>query len=417
MTQANDGLTSLISNMGNPGKDKAASTAYTSLQLTDDQLIAAYSSSWIVKKLVNLPASDMIRKWRTWESDNPKAIEAEEKRLKIRSKILECKRKSRLFGGAAIFIGTGQDLTQPLNINGIGKAGIKYLTVLDRLELTAGEIVTDPLSEYHNRPAYYTVSGTSNMGNIHPSHFVVMLGDENMNTAINDGWGVSILQTALDAAKNADGTAGNIASLIFEANVDVIGIPDLTANLASGGAKFERNLLSRFALFSAGKGISGTGILDKEEEYSRKSTSFAQLPDLLEAFLMIAGATEGIPATRFMGSPPKGMSSTGEGDMKTYYDEIQSKQNNELMDEIDALDRALQQSAGAVGVYTWNPLQQMSEREEAEIVKLTAEGLSIINDLGVFGSTEMREIAKQQLTALGINTDVLGDEFTGDIAE
>jgi phage-related protein (TIGR01555 family) len=416
MTQANDGLTSLISNMGNPGKDKAASTAYTSLRLTDDQLIAAYSSSWIARKLVNLPANDMLRKWRTWAGDNPAAIEAEEKRLKIRSKILECKIKSRLFGGAAIFIGTGQDLTQPLNINAIGKAGIKYLTVLDRRELTAGEIVTDPLSEYHNKPAYYTVAGTG-VGNIHPSHFVVMHGNEGMDIAINDGWGVSILQSAMDAAKNADSTAGNIASLIFEANVDVIGIPDLTANLASGGKSYENDVKRRFALFAAGKGISGVGILDKDEEYNRKSVSFAQLPDLLEAFLMIAGATEGIPATRFMGSPPKGMSSTGEGDMKTYYDEIQSKQNNELMDEIDALDRALQQSAGAQGAYTWNPLQQMSEHEEAEIVKLTAEGLSIINDLGVFGSMEMREIAKQQLTALGINTDVLGDEFTGDIAE
>lgn len=415
MTTLNDGLTSLISNMGNPGKDKAASTAYTSRRLTDDQLIAAYSSSWIARKLVNLPANDMLRKWRTWAGDNVAAIETEEKRLKIRSKILECKIKSRLFGGAAIFIGTGQDLTQRLNINAIGKAGIKYLTVLDRRELTAGEIVTDPLSEYHNRPAYYAVSGTSSIGNIHPSHFVVMRGNESMDIAINDGWGVSILQSAMDAAKNADSTAGNIASLIFEANVDVIGIPDLTANLASGGVAFERNLLNRFALFSAGKGISGTGILDKEEEYSRKSTSFAQLPDLLEAFMMIAGATEGIPATRFMGSPPKGMSSTGEGDIKTYFDEIQSKQNNELMDEIDVLDRALQQSAGAVGVYTWNPLQQMSEHEEAEIVKLTAEGLSIINDLGVFGSTEMREIAKQQLAALGINTDVSGDEFTGEV--
>ena len=38
-----------------------------------------------------------------------------------------------------------------------------------------------------------------------------------------------------------------------------------------------------------------------------------------------------------------------------------------------------------------------------------------INDLGVFGSTEMRGIAKQQLTALGINTDVLSDEFTGEV--
>ena len=56
-----DGLRSLISNLGNPLKDKAAATVYGYARLTDDQLIAAYATSWAARKLINVPAGDMLR--------------------------------------------------------------------------------------------------------------------------------------------------------------------------------------------------------------------------------------------------------------------------------------------------------------------------------------------------------------------
>jgi len=406
----NDGLRSLVGHMGNADKDKTASTTYSYVRIPDDQLIAAYSSSWVAKKIVNLPANDMIRKWRTWESDNPLAIASEERRLKLKAKILECKIKARLFGGAAIFMGTGQDLTQPLNINAIKKGGLRYLKVLDRRELIAGNIINDPLDERDNRAEFYTVSGVRESLNIHPSHFAIMMGEPNMELAYNDGWGISILQSAMDAIKNADSTAKNIAGLVFEANVDIVGIPDLAANLASGGESYERAVLQRIALFAQGKGISGVGLLDKEEEYKRNTASFAQLPDLLENYLMIAGASEGIPASRFLGSAPKGLNSTGEGDMKNYYDGIQSKQNNELSNEIAELDLALQQSAGVRGEYAWEPLEQANDSEEAANGKTVADTLKIVDDLGVFSGDEMREISIRALQAWGIEREI--DEIT-----
>lgn len=401
----NDGLTSLISNMGNPNKDKAASTTYTATPLTDCELLSAHSTSWIARKLVEIPAYDMLRKWRTWASDHL-AIQTEEERLKVKAKLLECKIKARLFGGAAIFIGTGAaDLSKPLDYTRIKKGGIKYLTVMDRRELVAGDIETDPLHENYNKPKFYRVANSAQSTDIHPSHFVLMRGNldpDYMSLASREGWGVSVLQSALGAVKNADGTCGNVASLVFEANVDVIGIPDLTANLSSGGAEFERQLLARFALFSQGKGISGTGILDKEEVYSRNSTSFAALPDIMINFLMFAGATEGIPATRFLGVSPSGLSSTGEGDMKNYYDMVQSKQQVELEGEISGLDIALLRSAGVADTdYTWNPLEQQSQEQVATAGKSAVESIAALVDTGLFTTEELRLIAIQRLQQSG----------------
>ena len=397
-----DGLRSLISNLGNPLKDKAAATVYGYTRLMDDQLIAAYATSWAARKLINVPAGDMLRKWRSWQGDDVTKIVAEEERLKLKSKLLDAKIKARLFGGAGIFIGTDQDLTEPLSVERIQRGGIKYLTVLDRRELTAGEIETDPLIEYYNRPKYYTVAGSKNQTQIHPSHFAILMGEPNMDV-INDGWGLSVLQHCLDAVKNADGAAANIASMIFEANVDVIGIPDLTSNLANGGAEFERQLLARFALFAQGKGVSGVGILDKEEEYTRNAVNFGTLPELLEKFIVLAGAADGIPVSRFLGTSATGLNATGEGDMEVYFDKVQSMQSD-LEAEIYMLDTALLRSAGVDPAlnYQWNPLEQANAAEVATTNKTTTESLININNLGVYSGDEMRAIATRSLDAFGV---------------
>ncbi len=68
----------------------------------------------------------------------------------------------------------------------------------------------------------------------HPPVRLVLLSgamppDEDINTALNQGWGESVLTTTLDAIKNADSTAGNIASLVLQAKIDIIRIPDFMA--------------------------------------------------------------------------------------------------------------------------------------------------------------------------------------------
>jgi len=76
--------------------------------LTDEQIVAAYRGSWLPRKIVDIPALDSCRKWRNWqaEDDQIAAIEELETRLNVKGKILEASKKARLFGGAALYIGT-----------------------------------------------------------------------------------------------------------------------------------------------------------------------------------------------------------------------------------------------------------------------------------------------------------------------
>lgn len=349
---------------------------------------------------------DAVRKGRDWqaEQDQIELIEAEEKRLGFWSKLLEVKVKARLWGGAALYIGTGEtDLMEPLNVEAMAKDGIKYLTVLSRRDVSAGPIEQDVLSEFHGRPAYYEVTGNASMVRIHPSRLAVFVGaphgDSLLGMGPNQGWGDSIIEAVYSAMKNADATAANIASLVFEANVDVFRIPDFMASLADPA--YQTRLLDRFTLAATAKGINKALLLDKEEEYDRKQVTFAQLPEVMQTFLQMAAGAADIPVTRLLGQSPAGMSATGESDMNNYYDRVSSIQSLEMTPALYRLDECLIRSALGSRppeiFYEWSPLKQMTEKEQAEIGKMNAETAEILGRTGIFTSEELRTVVGNQL--------------------
>jgi uncharacterized protein len=409
--RANDSLRSVVAGLGDPFRDKMATASY-GLQFIDDyQLAAIYKSNWLGRKIVDIPAMDSIRKGRDWQADKDQieAIETEEKRLNFWGKLLEVKIKARLWGGAALFIGTGEaNLMEPLRIDRVQKNGIRYLTVLSRRDVSAGPVEQDVLSEFHGRPAYYEVTGASSMVRIHPSRMAIFIGaphgDSLLDVGMNAGWGDSIIEGVYSAMKNADATAANIASLVFEANVDVFRIPDFMSGLADPA--YQSRLLDRFSLAATAKGINRALILDKDEEYDRKTISFATLPEVMQSFLQMAAGAADIPVTRLLGQSPAGMSSTGESDMLNYYDRINSIQSLEMQPALFRLDECLIRSAlgsrPAAIYYTWSPLKQKSEKEVAEIGKITAETVNILATAGVFTGEELRTVTTNEFVEQGI---------------
>ncbi|TRC78524.1 DUF1073 domain-containing protein [Mesorhizobium sp. WSM4310] len=377
-----DSLTNLVSRMGT-GRDKAASSFYSFTPLSDAELLAAYRTAWLPRKIIDIPAFDSVRAWRDWQADGEQIepIEAEENRLNVRGKVFEAKVKARLWGGAAIHIGTGDaNLADPLNIDRIGKGGLKYATVLTRRVLKAGEIERNVDSEFYGLPKTFSLTSAGNAQvDIHPSRLVIFQGnalpDDDPTLGADNFWGDSVLQSVVGAIKQADGTAANIASLVFEAKIDIIKVPNFMASLAS--EDYKAKILERYTLANTAKGINGTLLLDKEEEYEQKSASFATLPDVLDRFLQIVSGAADIPATRLLGQAPAGMNATGESDLRNYYDRLSAMQQVEMTPAMHRLDEALIRSAlGSRPVdvyYEWAPLWGMSEKEKADVFKTKAD--------------------------------------------
>lgn len=410
MSLTTDSLRSLVTGMGDPFRDKSASVFYDNIILSDSSLTAAYRNNWLPRKIVDIPAFDAVRRWRDWQASAEQitAIERTEKRLNVLHKYLECKKLARLYGGAAIYIGTDDpDTTAPLDPESIGLDGIKYLTVLGRRDIVAGELDRDPSSRYFGKPMVYTISGPLDWVDIHPSRLVIMVGNQLpdvwTHTGVTYGWGDSVIQSVYSAVTNADSTAANIANLVFEANVDVFAIPDLLEQVAT--QQFRTKLMERLTLANMAKGITRALLKDKEEEYTKVATSFAGLPDVLQSFLLITAGASDIPLTRLLGQSPAGLSSTGEHDMKNYFDRVEAIQSLEIGPDCHHLDEMIIRSAlgnrPSELFYTWRPLEQLNEKERAEIGKIQVDAAVSLSQTGLFSPEEQREVTANQLTETG----------------
>ncbi len=407
-----DSLRNLVANLGTD-RDKAAGSFYCIPQLRDDQALNAYRGAWLARKIVDIPANDACRRWRSWNADAAETskLEAEEKRLGLKQKTLDAMKKARLFGGAAIYIGTGDsNPAEELKPERIAAGGIVQLTVLTKRVLTPGEIETDPESLQYGKPRSYKLT-SQNRGEveIHPSRLVVFTGrphpDPELAAGAEAGWGDSILLSVMDALKHADATVANVASLVFEAKIDVIRIPGFMAGLAENSA-YEQQILNRLTLAATAKGINGALLLDKEEEYEAKSASFAQLPEIIDRFLQIVSGAADIPVTRLLGQSPAGLNSTGEGDIRNYYDHIQAVQELEVQPALAVLDECLIRSALGTRppelFYDWRPLWQSTGKERADIGKTTADTIVAIDKTGLIPDEVMSKVAMNMLTEAGV---------------
>ena len=146
-----DSLRNVVSGLGT-AKDKRSHNTFVIQPMMRDEIDALYLEDGFARKIVDKMPADEVREWRTWEAREAEAIYAAERQLRYRAKVQQARTWGRLYGGAAILIGDGNDdPTKPLDIEGIGKGGCQYLHVLSRHELAAGELERDILSPNFGR--------------------------------------------------------------------------------------------------------------------------------------------------------------------------------------------------------------------------------------------------------------------------
>ena len=363
-----DGLQNLIANIGN-NRDKRTHNQFVYSSFYNwQQLEAAYQDSWLARQVVDVPVEDATREWRTFSNPDAELIADEEKRLRLQSTVQEAFKWSGLYGGAIILMITDQALDKPLDVKRIGLGGLKRFIVIDRFYMSGFDYnYTNPISENFMLPEYYTIYGGYQQ--IHHTHVIRVPGAKLplRLRMVNGGWDDSQLRKCIEDVKDALAAKGGIASLIMEANVDVIKREGLSTELASGE---EDKIAERFRLGAQLKSINNMLLLDGAEEYQRHSISFGGLGDVLSTLMeWVSGAAE-IPMTRLFGVQSKGIGDSGQGDMNNYYNAIRGKQESDYRYVMDKVDQVLLRSAlGHLPddcKFDWNPLSTPSGTEQAQ---------------------------------------------------
>jgi hypothetical protein len=167
--------------------------------------------------------------------------------------------------------------------------------------------------------------------------------------------------------------------------------------------------------------------MDTEDEFMRDTLSFGGVSDVLHQFMMMLSASTGYPMTRLFGVSPAGLNSTGDSDTYQYYDMVRSKQQNELLPILERLVHIVSEWQNVEEPkIEFNPLEQMTEKEQAELEEKKAQTEKIkmdtyqgYIDMGImtpeiveeleFGNT-LKEIDKKLGTSRSTELPPVGEE-------
>lgn len=423
-----DTLSGLISGMGTE-KDKLATATFVQNYLSQQEADAAFRSDWMARKIVTIPPYDATREWRAWQgdADDITALEDAERTLGVQRKTMSALIKDRLYGGGALILGVNQGRNEDeLIYENIKQGDLKFVHAVSRYDFSAGPMIRDIGSPYFGEPEYYERGNAGETGSdkiatgtrFHPSRVVRFVTIERQDAfSASECWGDSILQSTADAIKTAGLISNSSGQLVAEAKVDIIRIPGLSDNMAS--AAYEQKMTKRFALANMVKGVYSMLLLDKEEEWERQNATFTGLPDMMQMALLMASGAGDIPSTRFLGQSPAGLTNSGDGDLRNYYDNVGTVQKIEITPKLSRLDNVLIPSALGKHpeelFYMWNPLWQMTPKEKAEVDKSKADVFKIDVDSGVLDSVVLKKARENQLIESGVypGFETILDEFDG----
>lgn len=401
-----DGFANLVAGLG-AGNAKTSAHTYV---IDHDQMTLenAYRVSTWFGKIVDIPADDATREWRTWKADKEdiERIEAEEKRLQVRQQVRQALIWARLYGGAVIIpLGLPGALKQPLSVDRIARGSIKALTVLSRHEITAQDIITDPLDPMYGSPAKYVInSANGQQVELHPSRVIRVNGRTVNNRRLGaNGWGDSIWMHISDAVMAADSAASVIDALLQEAKIDVVRIKNMMTMMAN--ADMEATMIKRWQMVAVLKSISNVLMLDGDDEWDQKQITWTGLPDVTNTLLNVMAGAADIPLTRLTGKQEAGLSGKDEGSLRNYYDSVKAKQELIISPILAPLDAMLIRSAlgkSDDGIWaSWVPLFQLSEKEKADIDKIEAETVDIYARTGLVPTDALAEATQNRMIESG----------------
>lgn len=384
-----DGLVSIASGIGTTA-DKLTQYGYCFRKLAWHEVEARYRSSWLARKVVDLPASEMTRPKRMWQADDLDIGEVErlERDLGLWAKLEEALRLGRMGGGLLVIGAMQGNVDQPLRVEALGRNSLAYLHVMCRDDVVLGPINRDPGSPLFGQPAYYEIVGETGMVRLHPSRVIPFKGRYVPRRGNNETvafWGDSELDAIDEAIRNADTAQNGLAALINEAKVDIWGIPELTTAFQT--AETEAQLVRRFSASNLFKSMHNAVIKDAADSWDTRQLNLSNVPEVINAYIALVAGACSMPATVLLGKSPDGMNATGDGDLQNWERTLDGWREGILRPALDYLDEILLRSAlgGRPDKLWWEfgPLRERAPKEILEEVKLAADVVKVAIDAGM----------------------------------
>lgn len=422
---------------GQPNLNEGADYPLTRMSQNYNLFTSLYRSSWIVRKIVDVFPSDMVKNWIKFNSsldpEKISKINSVIRKTKTKEKIKEGLRWARLYGGAAglILIDGDEDLSEPLDYDTIMLDDYKGLLIFDRWNGIYPDIeLEDDISdEEYGYPKYYSISlseANSNLMLLHNKQDLVKVHHSRIvrfngrdlplwERQAEMFWGESEIEIVFEELKKRDNTSANIASLIFLANIRVLKMNDLGQLLGASTQKAQENLYKVLQAQNQLMSNMGIYVMDKDDDFGSEQYSFGGLNDIYESFMLdIAGACE-MPVTKLFGREPAGFNSTGESDLTQYYDTLEEKQETYLQPIIDKLLPIIFMSTlGAIPEdldWEFNPCMNVNSKDLADLAQSMASPIFEAFNAGLITKEIALKELKQQNEKTGMWSNITDEDI------
>lgn len=414
--------------LGAGSQNDGAGYGFNPISRNRTQLEFAYRSSWIIGQVVDTVAEDMTREGVEIHADiDPDDIEQLERaavRLDLWGSICSTIKWARLFGGAVgLLMIDGQDPKTPLRMDTVGKGQFRGILPLDRWLLqpvNTGELVQE-LGPDLGKPVYYeTVADNSGIPpmRIHYSRVIRIDGVDlpHYQRLAENGWGQSVVERLWDRIIPFDSATAGAAQLVYKAHLRTYKIKGLREIIATGGPAFKA-LTEQINMIRQYQNNEGLTLMDAEDEFEAHNYTFSGLDTvLLQMGQQISGATQ-IPLVRLFGQSPAGLNSTGESDVRTYYDGIKQQQERRLGVGIEKAYNLLHRSVlGVPPPEGWEvkfrSLWQMSDEQKSAITnQVTTAVVGAYNAQIIDRHTALKELRQLSQTT-GTFSNITDDDIT-----
>ncbi|HEY6326604.1 MAG TPA: DUF1073 domain-containing protein, partial [Candidatus Cybelea sp.] len=373
------------------------------------QLEWMYRGSWIVGACVDAVAEDMTRAGISLETDDLKPDEVLQfdtdlDELRIWNSFCEALKWGRLYGGAGLVpIVEGQDLGSELKFETVSPGSFKGLLPLDRwmVQPTLWDLVKEPGPQL-GLPKYYRVlsNAPALIGQtIHHSRFFRFIGHDLpfWQKWSEQFWGMSVIERLFDRLVGFDTVTMGAMQLVFKAHLRTMKVEKLREIIGQGGPLYQA-MLQNVGLIRQMQSNEGIAIIDAKDELDTTQYSFGGLAEImLQAGEQISGATE-IPLVRLFGQSPAGLNSTGESDLRMYYDSI-SRRQEQLRPAVMTTLRLMAANRDVTlpegFSFRFNPLWQLDDKEKGDAAsKITTTVLAAFEAGLIDKSMALRELQR-----------------------
>lgn len=310
------------------GMSEALLEWYASQSFIGYQACSLIAQHWLVDKCCSMPARDAIRQGYTvdvGDDDVSEQLRKMDNRYGVDQNMVDLVSTGRVYGVRyVIFTVMSADplyYTKPFNLDGVMPGSYLGMRQIDPQwvtpELTHANC--DPGDPHFYKPEFFVIGGRR----YHRSHlhvFIPYAVTDMMKPTYKYG-GVSVPQRIYERVYAAERTANEAPQLAMTKRM-----LHFTASEGADLATVRANLAEMAEIRNNyGSTVGGQG-----EAFTQFDTSLADFDALLMTQYQLVAAAGNVPATKLLGTQPKGFNASGDYEESVYREELEGIQTSDL---------------------------------------------------------------------------------------